>query len=216
MKEVYGICNGNPSHVTDYLECGEYGRLAKDVDDEYEESQTSLMQGYLGLESSDPINDSIIDLMLNGTCERSDIPVKVGLAYCMKSNGIGIFKCSSMFYLESALVRRGRFKFRAGLPWHRLESLTIMLIVATDVTVKSTNYTINIPKANKVKHQKEIGNFSSHNINDGIATLFVLAPNHNIIDSILYDRRQSPATVYFIQTSSMNYSAKKKKLVMCI
>lgn len=57
LKEVYSICNGNPSHVTDYLECGEYERLAKDVDDEYEESQTSLMQGYLGLESSDPINE---------------------------------------------------------------------------------------------------------------------------------------------------------------
>lgn len=75
-----------------------------------------------------------------------------------------------------------------------MESLTI------DVTVKSANYTINIPKASKVEKQKEIGNFSSHKIKDGIATLFVLAPNHNIIESILYDRRQSPATVYFIQT----------------
>ncbi len=46
----------------------------------------------------------------------------------------------------------GGFEFEAGLPWQRLEALTKMMIVSTDVKVHGAN-TINIPKANKCRNR---------------------------------------------------------------
>ena len=210
LKEVYCVCNGNPSHMRGYLLNGSYSRLLHDASEEYEDSQSIDVQGNLGLPSADKINDSIIQLIVNGTCQLNDIPVKLGLAYCMKSDGTGNFKCSSPFYLHNALSRRGGFEFQYGQYWQRLEALTTMLIVASTNKLYGDK-DVTLPKAHTYHHQREIGEFSKCHIKGHQVTYLVLAPNHNIIDSILYDRRRRTAKIYFIQTSSMSYSQKKKK-----
>ena len=197
LKEVYCICNGNPSHMRDYLLNESYCKLLYDASEEYEDSQNTDIQGGLGLRSADKINDSIIQLIVNGTCHLHDIPVKLGLAYCMKSDGTGNFKCSSPIYLRNALSRRGGFEFQYGQYWQRLEALTTMLIVASTNKLHGDK-DVTLPMAHTCHHQREIGELSKCHIKEHEVTYLVLAPNHNIIDRIFYDRRRKNLNAYIL------------------
>lgn len=210
LKEVYCTCNGNPSHITDYL-MGEwkYVQLNKDVHDEYDESQSFIVQQAIG-KSADQINRAIIEVILMGEANRSHLAVKLGLAYCVTSDGLGKFKPSSLYYIYQALARSDAM-LSVGQNWQKLEALTQIMIRAARVKVTKAGRTRFIPKANACIIQCEIGDITGKDIKDNLVTLLVLAPNHNIIDSILYDRRATNDLVYFIQTSSLNYADKKKK-----
>ena len=77
-----------------------------------------------------------------------------------------------------------------------------------NINQSSSNY-FTIKRANVHKIQEQIGDIPT--IDKHIVTLLVLVEGHNVIDFVVYDRRGSPANVFFIQTSQQPYSGKKKK-----
>lgn len=63
---------------------------------------------------------------------------------------------------------------------------------------------LSVKGATNSVNQKFIG--GQPHIEDMCVTLLVLAHNHNVVDSILYDCRGTPVKIYFVQTSSQAYS----------
>lgn len=210
FKKMYCTCNGNPSHMVNYLEQFEYETLVQDVHEEFFETQTQSAMQSLSVTRKE-VNDAIINIVVKGNIGPSQLGVRMGLAYCCSSNGLGQFKPSSSYYVYNAMAQTDAFGFEGGLEWQRLESLTSIMLCAADVNVKKGQETISVPKANCNVQQNSIGEFTAKEIQHGVVTLVTLAPNHNIVDFIMFDRRPGAHTVYLIQTSSTNYSKKKKK-----
>ena len=80
--------------------------------------------------------------------------------------------------------------------------------VRSGVTVLGNKSELSVTAAQKTIQQNEIGEIPE--IPDRSASFLVLARNHNVIGSILYDCRRKSRKVYFVQTSSSAYSNKKK------
>ena len=98
-----------------------------------------------------------------------------------------------------------------GEKWQQLESIT-HLMLSSDFKVLKKGSEVPMKGAEKTIQQKEIGD--KPNIDEYWVTLVILARKHNVIDSILYDRRREPNKVYFVQTSSLAYSRKRKRYRM--
>ena len=81
-------------------------------------------------------------------------------------------------------------------------------MLSSDFTLLKKGSEVSVKGADKMIEQKEIGNIP--NIDENCVTLVIPARKHNVIDSILYDRRGKPNKVYFVQTSSLAYSRKRK------
>ena len=81
-------------------------------------------------------------------------------------------------------------------------------MLTSGVKVLGNKSELSVTAAQETIQQNEIG--EKPEIPDCSVSLLVLARNHNVIDSILYDCRRNPRKVYFVQTSSSAYSSKKK------
>lgn len=145
---------------------------------------------------------------MKGSCSQSNIIVRRGFAYSVKSSGLANFKISSLYYVNMALRNLQEFSFCAE-EWQRLEAMTQLMILCGPCKATLDSKPCTIPRATAQICQEEIGDLPE-NLHEEVVTLFKLAAGHNI-DFILYDKRGTPDSVYFIQTSKSNYGVKKNK-----
>ena len=78
------------------------------------------------------------------------------------------------------------------------------LMLSLDFKVLRKGSEVPVKGAEKIIQQKEIGVIPD--IEKDCVTLVLLARKHNVIDSILYDRRGQPNNVYFVQTFSLAFT----------
>ena len=126
----------------------------------------------------------------------------LGGAYC--NDELGKWKIAHSYFAFRAIEHLGRDAFW-GERWQQLESIT-QLMLTSGVKVLGNKSELSVTAAQKTIQQNEIGEIPE--IPDWSASLLVLARNHNVIDSILYDCRRKSRKVYFIQTSSSAYWSK--------
>ena len=203
LKLVFCKTNGNPRYITRYFQDEHLHYMLTTLDDQYK----NILK-IDGVGGPYKICRSLVALLKSGECQLWDTPSVIGCAYCTNPTSIGKWKLAHAFYGFRAVEDLGGCAFHWGERWQQLESITQLMLSTSDVKVFGRDSELTMKKAEKIIQQNEIG--EKPVIEDNSVTLLVLAPKHNVIDSILYDCRRKPSKVYFVQTSSSAYSSKKK------
>ena len=209
LRSLYCKTNGIPRYIDRYFWAKNLSFMMHDLEEQYKSMVSKETREALDMDSN-KINTEISALLSTGKCFAWDPPSVLGCAYSTTSCGIKEWKPAHPYYMYKALKVLGNpLKV---LDWQRLETLTQVMLRA-DVVVSGKNGSLSVKGADTVLYQDRIGSIPPEiQIEDGSVILLILALNHNVLDSILYDLRGNPKRVYFVQTSSTEYSRKKKKL----
>ena len=203
LKAVFSKTNGNPRFIINYFRDQHFMYMYQTLSDQFGD-----MMVVDCLCSPDKICESFVAILKTGECPLWDCPYVLGAAYCTNIEGLGEWKLAHSFYGFQAVEHLGRSAFKWGMRWQQLESMTQLMLSTSDVKAIGRKSELSVKGAEKTIQQKKVG--ETPDIDDHVVTLLVLAHNHNVVDSILYDRRGKPKKVYFVQTSSSAYSHKKK------
>ena len=182
--------------------------MMHDLEEQYRGMVNRETREALDMRSKD-ISIEISSLLSSGTCHAWDPPCVLGCAYSTTIFAIKEWKPIHPCYMFKDLQTLGNPP--NPLKWQQLETITQVMLRA-DVVVSGKNGSLSVKGADTVLYQDYIGSKPPQiEVSSSVILLF-LAQNHNVIDSILYDLRGTPKVVYFVQTSSLEYSKKKKSL----
>ena len=207
-RSLYCKTNGIPRYMDKYFEHRDLAFMMHDLEEQYMGMVNLETRKALDMESGD-ISIAISSLLSSGKCQAWDLPCVLGCAYSTTNNGIREWKPVHPYYMFKALRMLGNPP--NPLKWQQLETITQVMLRA-DVVVSGKNGSLSVKGADTVLYQDYIGSKPPQIEVSSSVILLVLAENHNVIDSILYDLRGTPKVVYFVQTSSSQYSKKKKSL----
>ena len=204
IRSLYCKTNGIPRYMDKYFEHRDLAFMMHDLEEQYRGMVNLETRKALDMESED-ISIAISSLLSSGKCQAWDLPCVLGCAYSTTNNGIRKWKPVHPYYMFKALRTLGNPP--NPLKWQQLETIT-QVMLRTDVVVSGKNGSLSVKGADTVLYQDYIGSKPPQIEVSSSVILLVLAENHNVIDSILYDLRGTPKVVYFVQTSSSQYSKK--------
>ena len=208
LRSLYCKTSGIPRYMASYLIDNDLAFMILDLEEQYKGMVNMETLEALNMSSED-VNTTIVSLLSSGKCLVWDPPCVIGCAYSTTSKGINKWKPVHPYYMFKAL--RMLENPLNPLKWQQLETITQVMLRA-DVVVSGKNGSLSVKGADTVLYQDYIGSKPPQIEVLSSVILLVLAQNHNVIDSILYDLRGTPKVVYFVQTSSLEYSKKKKSL----
>ena len=204
FKKIFCWANGNPRYIREYFRDFDMSYMLNVLGDQFQ----SMLKDTTN--RGDTLCKALINVLQTGSCNIANSPAYVGAAYCTTTNGIGPWRLAHSYYGLRAIADQGIHA--CGERWQQLENMTVLMLSTSNVTVLGKDGSqMCLYRASSTMHQENIGDKPDKKIIDNRSTLFKLAPKHNVVDSILYDCRGDPSKVYFIQTSSLPYSKKKKK-----